>query len=38
MSSTEMEQPEEPVEVDPECMLAVLQNHKNEVDENYIAM
>ena len=35
MSSTDMEQTEKPVEVDPECRLAVLQN---EVDKNYLAM
>ena len=30
-----MEQTEEPLEVDAECILAVLQN---EVDKNYLAM
>ena len=35
MSSADMEQTEELVEVDPECMWAVLQN---EVDKNYLAM
>ena len=35
MSSTDIEQTEGTVEVDPECMLAVLQN---EVHQNYLAM
>ena len=35
MSSTDMEQTEESVEVDPEWMLAISQN---EVDKNYLVM
>ena len=35
MSSTDMEQTEEPVDVYPECMVTALQN---EVDKNYLAM
>ena len=35
LSSTDLEQTEEPVEVDPDCMLAVLQN---EVEKNYLVM